>query len=84
MVVVFQEFFVGDRSQRVLPVALSLMASSMSSITLLGVASEVYMYGTLFITIIFSYVLFYGIAAYFYLPVFFKLQATSAYEVKYY
>lgn len=71
----------GDHKQSILPVALSIMASFMSSITLLGVSAEVYMYGTLFLTIIGSYILFTAIAAYLYLPVFFKLRATSAYQV---
>lgn len=53
----------------------------MSAITLLGVSMENYQYGTLFVVINLSYGLATPIAAYLYLPVFFKLQATSAYEV---
>ncbi|KAG8257122.1 hypothetical protein J6590_055507 [Homalodisca vitripennis] len=75
-----KEYLLGDRNQSVLPVAISLMASVMSAVTLLGVSGEVYMYGTIFLTIIISYILFTAVAAYLYLPVFFKLQATSAYE----
>ncbi|XP_054283593.1 putative sodium-dependent multivitamin transporter [Macrosteles quadrilineatus] len=75
-----QEYLLGDRNQSVLPVAVSLMASFMSAITLLGVTAEVYMFGTLFLTIIGSYVVFTAVAAYLYLPVFFKLGATSVYE----
>lgn len=63
------------------PVAFSLMASFMSAITLLGVSSENYTYGVQFIVINISYGLFTPVAAYLYLPVFFQLQATSAYEV---
>lgn len=58
------------------------MASFMSAITLLGVSTEMYQYGTLFVVINISYGIATPIAAYLYLPVFFKLQATSAYEVK--
>lgn len=65
------------------PVAFSLMASFMSTITLLGVSSENYTYGIQFVVINFAYGLFTPVAAYLYLPVFFKLQATSAYEVKF-
>lgn len=39
----------------VLPVAFSLMASFISSITLLGVSNEIYTYGTQFIVINVSY-----------------------------
>ena len=65
----------------VAPVAFSLMASFMSAVTLLGVSSENYTFGIQFIVINLSYALFTPVAAYVYLPVFFKLQATSAYEV---
>lgn len=63
------------------PVAFSLMASFMSSITLLGVSNENYQFGTQFIVINISYAIATPIAAYLFLPVFYKLQATSAYEV---
>lgn len=66
----------------VTPVAFSLMASFMSAITILGVSSENYTFGIQFIVINFSYGLFTPVAAYLYLPVFFRLQATSTYEVK--
>ena len=62
-------------------VGFSLMASFMSSITLLGVSSEMYTYGLQFIVINISYGIFTPIAAHLYLPVFFKLKTTSAYEV---
>nr|CAI5832809.1 unnamed protein product [Callosobruchus analis] len=64
----------------IFPVAFSLMASFMSAITLLGVSSENYTYGLQFIIINLSYGIATPIAAYLFLPVFFKLQATSAYE----
>lgn len=72
-----------DKNMHIAPVAFSLMASFMSTITLLGVSSENYTYGIQFVVINFAYGLFTPVAAYLYLPVFFKLQATSAYEVKY-
>lgn len=76
-----QEYFLADRSIPIWPVSFSLMASFMSAITLLGVSMENYQYGTLFVVINISYGIATPIAAYLYLPVFFKLQATSAYEV---
>lgn len=63
------------------PVAVSLMVSFMSAVTLLGVSSENYTYGVQFVVINVSYILGTAIAAHLYLPVFFRLQATSAYEV---
>lgn len=75
-----QEYLLADRNMSIWPVSVSLMASFMSAITLLGVSTENYQYGTLFVIINISYGLATPIAAYLYLPVFFKLQATSAYE----
>nr|CAI5832802.1 unnamed protein product [Callosobruchus analis] len=76
-----QEYLLADKNMPIFPVAFSLMASFMSAITLLGVSSENYTYGLQFIIINLSYGIATPIAAYLFLPVFFKLQATSAYEV---
>lgn len=69
-----------DRNMSIFPVAVSLMASFMSAISLLGVASENYFYGFQFVVINFSYLIATPIASYLYLPVFFGLQKTSTYE----
>lgn len=76
-----QEYFLADSKVSIYPVSFSLMASFMSAITLLGVSTEVYQFGIVFAAINISYGIATPIAAYLYLPVFFKLQATSAYEV---
>ena len=55
------------------------MESFMSAITLLGVTQENYTYGTQFVVINISYFLATPIAAYVYLPVFFRMQNASAY-----
>ena len=65
----------------IIPVAVALVVSFMSAITLLGVSAENYTYGTQFVVINLSYLLGTPIVCYGFLPVFFKLQATSAYEV---
>lgn len=64
-----------------IPVAFSLMASFMSSITLLGVSSENYFFGTQFVVINLAYIIGTPLAAYFYLPVFYQLQNASVYKV---
>ncbi|XP_055637499.1 putative sodium-dependent multivitamin transporter isoform X2 [Toxorhynchites rutilus septentrionalis] len=74
------EYLLADRNMSIWPVSFSLMASFMSAITLLGVSNENYQFGTQFVVINFSYGLATPIAAYLFLPVFFKLQACSAYE----
>ncbi|XP_066143171.1 putative sodium-dependent multivitamin transporter [Euwallacea fornicatus] len=75
-----QEYLLADRNMSIAPVAFSLMASFMSAITLLGVSSENYTYGFQFIVINISYGIFTPVAVYLYLPIFFELQTTSAYE----
>lgn len=74
------EYFLADRRTPVFTVAVSLMASFMSAVTLMGVSMENYQYGTIFIVINLGYGLVTPVAAYLYLPVFWKLQTTSAYE----
>lgn len=75
------EFLMGGRQLSAFPVALSILASFMSAITLLGTASEVYLAGTQYVVICVSYCFVIPATAYFYMPVFHHLQLTSAYEV---
>ncbi|XP_058057919.1 putative sodium-dependent multivitamin transporter [Anopheles bellator] len=74
------EYLLADRNMSIWPVSFSLMASFMSAVTLLGVSNENYQFGTQFVAINLSYGLATPIAAYLFLPVFFRLQACSAYE----
>ncbi|KAG7158326.1 Sodium-coupled monocarboxylate transporter 2-like 2 [Homarus americanus] len=74
------DFLMAGKSMTAFPVAMSLIASFMSAITLLGTPSEVYQFGFLYWLIGFAYVLMTPSAAYLYFPVFYKLQVTSAYE----
>lgn len=75
-----QEYLLADRGMSVLPVSFSLMASFMSAITLLGVAAENYTNGTQFVVINISYIIGTPIAAFVFLPVFFQVGTTSAFE----
>ncbi|CAG9135820.1 unnamed protein product [Plutella xylostella] len=75
-----EEYLLADRNMSVFPVAVSLMASFMSAITLLGVSAENYYYGMQFVAINLSYGIATPIATRLYLPVFFGLQKTSTYE----
>lgn len=75
-----EEYLLADRNMSILPVAVSLMASFMSAITLLGVSAENYYFGMQFVIINIAYFLATPIASRLYLPVFFGLQKTSTYE----
>lgn len=76
-----QQFLMGGRSLAVFPVAMSVLASFMSAVTLLGTPAEVYRYGTQYATICVAFCLVVPATAYLYLPVFYNLGITSAYEV---
>ena len=67
--------------EQVLPVALSLLASFMSAITILGFPAEVYIYGTQFWMWTLSFCLMIPLAAYVFIPVFYRLKLTSSFEV---
>ncbi|XP_047361568.1 putative sodium-dependent multivitamin transporter isoform X1 [Vespa velutina] len=75
-----EEYFVANKSMSVIPVAIGLMASYLSAVSLLGVSSEIYVYGSQYMVINISYGIATAFVVYFYLPVFFKLNATSAFE----
>ncbi|KAG5683323.1 hypothetical protein PVAND_012609 [Polypedilum vanderplanki] len=75
-----EEYLLANRSMPIWPVAFSLMASFMSAITILGVSNENYQYGTQFIVINLAYGFATPICAYLYLPVFYNMRVTSAYE----
>lgn len=78
-----KEYLLAGGDMGVIPVAFSLMASFMSAVTLLGVAAENYMYGSVFIFINISYILATPICAYVFFPVFFQVKCTSAYGVRF-
>jgi len=75
------EFLMAGRSMSVLPVTLSLLASFMSAITLLGTPAEMVDYGTQYWIISVSYIFVLLLAAYVFIPVFYQLQLTSVFEV---
>ncbi|XP_036321356.1 sodium-coupled monocarboxylate transporter 1 isoform X2 [Rhagoletis pomonella] len=74
------DYLVGGRKMKVLPVALSLVASFVSGISLLGTSTEIYVYGTQYAFILITLVISGIISWYVFLPVFCNLQLTSTYE----
>ncbi|KAF0877070.1 sodium-coupled monocarboxylate transporter 1 [Crocuta crocuta] len=75
-----KDFLMGGRSMTAVPVALSLTASFMSAVTVLGTPSEVYRFGAIFSIFAITYFLVVVISAEVFLPVFYKLGITSTYE----
>ncbi|KAL4716596.1 hypothetical protein ACJJTC_010260 [Scirpophaga incertulas] len=74
------DYLLGGRNMKVVPVAMSLVASFVSGITLLGSPTEVYMYGTQYAYIIVGIFLMSIVMTQVYLPVFHELRITSNYE----
>lgn len=77
-----KEFLMAGRSMSALPVALSLTASFMSAVTVLGTPAEIYRYGAIFCIFAITYALVVLCSAEIFLPVFYKLGITSTYEVR--
>nr|XP_056700652.1 sodium/iodide cotransporter [Euleptes europaea] len=74
------DFFTGGRQMSAVPVGLSLSASFMSAIQVLGVPAEAYRYGMKFLWMCLGQVLNTLLTAYLFLPVFYRLRLTSTYE----
>uniref|UniRef100_A0A8C1QM74 Sodium-coupled monocarboxylate transporter 1 n=2 Tax=Cyprinus carpio TaxID=7962 RepID=A0A8C1QM74_CYPCA len=74
------EFLLGGRQMTAVPVALSLTASFMSGITVIGTPAEAYMYGTPFWLFVFSYTIMSTFSAELFVPLFYRLSITSTYE----
>lgn len=76
------EFLVGGRQLTCGPVALSLTASFMSAVTVIGTPSDVYRFGATFIIFGIAYTLMVIFTAELFLPVFYRSGITSTYEVQ--
>ncbi|XP_025406239.1 sodium-coupled monocarboxylate transporter 1-like isoform X2 [Sipha flava] len=74
------EYLLGGRHMAVLPITMSLITSQLSGISLLGIPSEVYSYGTQYLIFTIDYVICSYIIIYIYLPVFYELQSVSVFE----
>ncbi|XP_075224865.1 sodium-coupled monocarboxylate transporter 1-like isoform X2 [Lycorma delicatula] len=74
------EYMQGGKKMGVFPITMSLIASHISGITLLGVPAEVYSYGTQYIAVLFSNFIITVVILKLYLPLFYKLQLNSPYE----
>ncbi|XP_046401187.1 sodium-coupled monocarboxylate transporter 1-like [Ischnura elegans] len=74
------QYLMGGRSMGILPISMSLIASYISGIALLGLPAEIYTFGTQYWVIVFSEVFVCATMAIAYIPVFYDLKITSSYE----
>ncbi|KAM9312439.1 sodium-coupled monocarboxylate transporter 1 [Gastrophryne carolinensis] len=75
-----KDFLMGGRSMTAVPVALSLTASFMSAVTVLGTPAEIYRFGAMFSVFAITYTFTVLLSSEVYLPVFYRLGITSTYE----
>ncbi|EMP28121.1 Sodium-coupled monocarboxylate transporter 2 [Chelonia mydas] len=75
-----KQFLVGGKQMTCGPVALSLTASFMSAVTVLGTPAEVYRYGAPFIVFFISYMFVIIFTSELFLPVFYRSGIISTYE----
>lgn len=75
------EYLLGDRQMKNWPVAISLLVSYLSAITLLGVPSEIYTYGAQYYVLIVSYFIICFTVAVIFVPMFRRVNITCANEV---
>lgn len=76
------EYLLGSRKLKTFPVAMSLVASYISGVTVLGTPAEIYNYGTQYWLIVVAIFFMAFVVSYVYLPVFCSLKVGSSYEVK--
>lgn len=75
------EYLMAGRSMASIPVAISVLASFVSSIAILGTPGEVYTYGFQYWLQSFTNFISVPIMALVFLPVYYNLRLTSSYEV---
>ncbi|XP_078690602.1 sodium-dependent multivitamin transporter-like [Branchiostoma floridae x Branchiostoma belcheri] len=73
-------YLMADRSMFSLPVAISLLASFMSAVSILGEPSEIFVHGVQYWIIDLSFFITIPVTAVFFIPVFHGLGVTTAYE----
>ncbi|XP_020278317.1 putative sodium-dependent multivitamin transporter [Pseudomyrmex gracilis] len=74
------EYFSANNSMGILPLAIAMMASQISAITMLGMSGEAYIRG-LFVMLLYTNGIFVvPLIALLYLPVYFELKVVSIYE----
>ena len=74
------EILMASKSMSTFPITLSLVASFMSAITLLGTPAEMYVSGTQYAILALCYPFVMAATAYIFLPVYTSLDITTSYE----
>ncbi|KRZ53166.1 Sodium-coupled monocarboxylate transporter 1, partial [Trichinella nativa] len=75
-----REVLIGSSKLGIVPVALALIATYMSAISILGFPVEIYQYGTMILWYEVAYFIVFPSVAFIFLPVMYPLKLTSVYE----
>ncbi|XP_077564130.1 sodium-coupled monocarboxylate transporter 2-like [Haemaphysalis longicornis] len=73
-----KEFLVGNRQLQLFPVTMSMMASFLSAITILGVPSEIFIHGSQYMVNFVGLIIAIFLATTLFLPVFYEIDMISA------
>ena len=76
-----KDMLVASRNSNAFPVAMSMLASFISGVSLISVPAEIYYNGTMFVYMGLSYFMFGAIGIFVFAPIFHKMEITSAHEV---
>ncbi|XP_064627909.1 sodium-coupled monocarboxylate transporter 1-like isoform X2 [Lineus longissimus] len=74
------EFFLGGRNMPFFPVTISILASFISAVSILGTPAEIYTFGIIYVLLSLSYFVAFPVSVHIYLPMFHKLNLTSCHE----
>ena len=74
-------YLLAGRGMHPFPVAMSLTATFISAITILGTPSEVYVHGTMYLWLCFGFIITATGAAHIFVPIFYNLGVTSVFQV---
>ena len=77
-----KEYLTASGSMHWLPISVSLLASFLSAIALMGIPSEIYTYGIQYFITYLSFVVMLLLSAWIYAPIFYQTKVTSANEVR--
>ncbi|GAB0097883.1 hypothetical protein DMENIID0001_135620 [Sergentomyia squamirostris] len=75
-----EDYFLGGRNMGVIPVAISLLATFVSGINMIGMSTDVYLFGTLHWMYIVTFLIMTIVVIYVFLPIFYDLQLASTFE----
>ena len=78
------QFLMGGRNMHYFPVSLSMVATFFSANFILGLPGEIYAFGTSYAYLSLSFLIAVPVCGKFYLPIYYKEQLTSAYQVRWY